>query len=174
MESQTQSLSTGCVFVTALVKTLEDPFQVSGRDTASSIPNKDLDEFGRFGCGPSLYHHFATLLGELDRVPNEVRHYLNQPSLVCDDCRKVRARSVAQLNTGSFGVWDESSHRRIQEAAARHWLCVELQLPRLDPRQVQQIVNVSGKAIAALEANTEKSALFVGDLSHRPSRTMDT
>ena len=81
-------------------------------------------------------------LGELDRVPDEVHHDLAEPSGVAEHARRDLARHVGgELQPFAAGVDRERLQRVAQRVARAEGDRFELELSRLDLREVEDVVD---------------------------------
>ena len=102
------------------------------------------------------------LLGELDRVREQVEQHLPQPRRVADDRRPARSSSTRQPSSTPFsdGARRDDVERALDALAQVERLALELEPAGLDLREVEDVVDDVEQRVAARADDLGELALL--------------
>jgi len=109
-------------------------------------------------------HDHFPLLGELDRVADQIGQHLSQPSRIAyEHFRDVRDGLISQLQPLAMGLDSETSDRVIERVGQVKRGVIEGQPFRLDLGQIQDIVDEGQKAVRRILDHLHAFSLFFGE-----------
>ena len=144
----------------------EDPLPPVGRDADAGVGHREAEDglpLGRGAVGDFHPHGHLALLGELDRVADQVEQHLPQPARVADQgVGHVRLHVAGQLQPLGPGPHGQGPHGVAQRRPEREVGRVQLQLAGLDLREVEQVVDEAEEAVGRRLDRLQALPLVVG------------
>ena len=131
-----------------LAELLEECLLVFGSDTNAGVVNDHCDAIRAFGrCG--VYQDPA-LLGELDRITENVHEHLPESSPVRVYRRQVRGKLRGERQSLAHSLDIESADDFLRQVLQVDPLQPDVQLPRFDPRNVESHVLLAPEGVLVL------------------------
>ena len=128
-DGQPQSRTATGAGPVGLKETLEDTFEVVGRNTDPRIAHTKADEL-RFGLRRQC--HLAAGRGELDGVMDQVDQHLFQARRIYRYFGHILGRVETQDQSGAFGLGAHALGGREQQGGRRHGFALQRHLSRFD------------------------------------------
>src|SRR6516164_396193 len=122
---------------------------------------------GRFTLASSLnvQHHFA-FVGELDGITDKVDDDLSETNRVAEDAiRQVNLNVAPQLQVFLVSARGKQAHRVFKRVTEIEVSLVEFELPCLDLREIEQVINQREQGIRGILDRTQVFALLAGERS---------
>src|SRR5205814_10480797 len=116
---------------------------------------------------PAELEAYATLLGELDRVVGEVDQDLAERAPVAEELDRLIGRPHLERDALLVRQRAEPGNDLVEQRPALDPLDVQLDLPRFDPRQVEQVVDQRQQVPAVRLDRPELLALLVAERSRQ-------
>jgi len=143
-DGQAQSGAASAAGTVGLVEALKDARQVLCRDAHAGVPYRD-DHL--FTCGLRADHDGAPRRRELARVVHQVGDHLPRPLDVGQYCRDPGRHLDGQIQPRSLRLRPKLLDGREEQVGHGRGAQAQRRLPRLDARQLQQLLDHLGQGI---------------------------
>ena len=97
--------------------------------------------------------------GELHRVRDQVRQDLDQSITVAFECRHIGIDLALDRDVACSGIRAQAGHGLLDQRGGRHAGERELDLPELEARDVEQVVDQADQPVGVLQADVQELAV---------------
>ena len=150
----------------AAIERREDPALLVGRNPGAGVRDGEPQQRAPLRARLAVHaHRDLAPLGELERVADEVDHHLPEPVRVADEAvGDLRVHQVDHLHPALAGLVRERPERLRELVPQPERLVGEAQLARLDPGEVEDVVDDRGERLGRAAGGLELLALLAGEL----------